>query len=261
MLQEAINAVASLARLQSEAQARLKDAKFMDDPHDDSHYYLLHDGVLTEKEVPPPKREHVVNELDSLIRLAVRAKEESKSPVLWHCETGVILVWDDDDRREQAAWPLTRSQLWQSIGEVNGRALKQPLMIRLLRFALADAISAPELLDAIRTVKFTRKSDASGEINHGRESMGRSVDLEVTGAATLPENVLLHNVSIYDELSYPLDLRFGLEVNVSEETFELCALAGVLTAARRETQIELGRVLTEAIKAAGIEVPVFFGTP
>ncbi|MBL9125903.1 MAG: hypothetical protein JNG90_19835 [Planctomycetaceae bacterium] len=261
MLQEFVETIAQLSAEKVEAREKAKRPEFLNDPKDPTHYYLLNGGVLEEKDVPAPPRQHVVYDRDSLVRLAQRAKELNQQPALWHDHARIVLVWDDLERRERVDWMFEFTELWQAILAINGKPLKQAEMVRALRFSLADAISAPELLNTVREIRFKKSNEANVVIQQGRESLGRTIEMEVTGADALPEAVTLHGVSIYREVPHPLDLRFGLEIDTAEETFTLKALADVLPTALEMTLAESHRVLTEALRVAGLEVPVYFGQP
>lgn len=52
--------------------------------------------------------------------------------------------------------------------------------------------AAPGLLGTIRNLKFLTADAQTGNIQQGRESMGRTIDKEITGAKDLPETVTIN---------------------------------------------------------------------
>lgn len=164
----------------------------------------------------PPARKH---QADSVEALALLAGADS---VAWHRGDKVTLVLDNSAeslRDDIATWELTPTEAWVAATRMM-IGVGQKALVRVLSTSLRKEIEegAPHFLEAVRLVKFDSSQHSEGEVRHAKESMGKSIKAEATGAGAIPEWVTL-KVRRWAELDHVAELDLRVDVDVHEEEF------------------------------------------
>ena len=104
----------------------------------------------------------------------------------------VVAILDDDTRRDRVTLHLNETALFTFLKTLpKSQGFDQPQMIRLLRTTLANSVGKQEILAAVRKVKFRQLASGETSIQHGNESMGQQIENEVTGAADIPDTLVV----------------------------------------------------------------------
>lgn len=213
--------------------------------------YLIGERVeVYDKALPP--REHVVYDLDSL-----RAWCDERSPV-WHNDDRVVVVLDDEAYRvSTVAMPLPLHPTFGALCQAPER-VDQALLIRWLRLHLKETLEKdyPTLIATMREIRIRQNVAGQGTVEHGRESMGKTIDNSVTGADAIPEEVLL-NVPIWLHHEARVQVRCYFDIDVQAVKFTFAPMPGELEHARQAAQAWLH----EQLEALAPESTVYFGSP
>lgn len=204
----------------------------------------------------PPARQHKVRNLDTLSTLVEGRADAS----VWHADNTVIAILadkDDGHRDDRVTWSLSASAKFQCLTRDAATARSHADFVKFLVQNLRDEFdaAAPGLLGTIRSLKFLTADQQTGNIQQGRESVGRSIDAEVTGAKDLPETVLI-KVRRWASLEYLASVECLLVLDTTNRTLALKPLADQLECAENDAQDWLDGQLTDAVKC-----PVYYGTP
>lgn len=234
-----------------------KSAKVLDlkDPRTS---YVDQGGMLNKFPVPPSLRSHKVESVDDL---ADAAEKWSGDNTVWIGADAVRLVLNDADRRDVVTLPLVKSPQFTTLEKLAATPqLDQQQVIRLLRVNLPGIERRLELLSIIRKIKFRQSTSGEDDIQHGKESLGRAIEAQVTGSGDIPETVIVTG-PIYcnpgeREQSYAVGL--DLEILPTEQKFRLCPLPDELDRATRDALQSIRERLNEALPDG---TAIFFGTP
>jgi len=171
------------------AESLTKVVEIKDYPGDPTHKIVVQSGKYTLIDVPPPQRAHQLLTLADLMVLANRYKDGS----IWYLMNKIVLLLDDNDRREFVVMPLELSTPWKLLMKLQEHGpLTQKDTIRLLKqLGLNAAVIA-----VFRKLDFESRIRSSGQVDKGRETMGKSIEAQVQGTAELPEEVCV-SVPIY----------------------------------------------------------------
>jgi hypothetical protein len=151
----------------------------------------------------------------------------------------IRVVWDED-RRDSIEMALPWSEPFALLAKPEALAgLTQRDLIWLLRSTFKGAFAPPELLPTVRSVKFTSAGQAESDIQHGRESLGRKVDAEITGAGAIPEEVIFR-VPVYSDMvddagnHFTASVACALDIDLEKQRFTLKPLPDEVAVAKRE---------------------------
>lgn len=247
MLLELFQGIVDLARKGQEPQPL---AVTTVDGEPNKRYITKPDGTVDTLEVPPAERNHRSTGLDSFIEAC---QHYGESGTVWHNQNKCVLVTDDNKRREFVTLELEAHPRWQKLhGEIRGN---QKAFIAMLKKELDDSL--PDgLISSLRTVECRRSSDGTRTIDHGAESLGRSVEATVQGRETIPEYINV-NLPVYKTAGlsgYRVPVRCSLDIDVENEQFSLTPISGELDQAMVETQRHITDVLS-----GELDIPVFQG--
>jgi hypothetical protein len=133
-------------------------------------------------------------------------------------------------------------------------------MIRRLRVDLPGAERRTELLSTVRKIKFRQSTSGEDDIQHGKESLGRAIEAQVTGSGDIPETVVVTGPVYCNhgerEQSYAVGL--DLEILPSEQKFRLCPVPDELDKAARDALQGIRDRLNAGLPD---ETAIFFGSP
>jgi len=221
---------------------------------------VLPDGSSSERSRPAPLR---YTQLESLPDLCLMAADEliAESPEVYFAESGVTLVLDRSDLRETVLCPLVTSEKWDSLLElVNGKSMTPAEAVRFMRFDLpGTGAEAAAVLTALRNVDFKRTGEGRTVVQHGRESLGRSVEAVVQNIEAIPETFCVR-APIFTTLGaegFEQTLAVGIYVDVSAEKIHFQLLPDEATNAMRRC---LSQIETDLRVGLPEECPLFRGT-
>lgn len=145
-------------------------------------------------------------------------------------DSEVVFIYDQPDRRDRATCTLEWAEPFLTLQTFDAAApsenmLTHDAMIRLLRIIFRGCFPK-EILDTLRSVKFTSGSEASATVkNSGGESMGSAIRQATAGQKDLPEEIILH-VPVYANHPFQVDVWCALEVFSSTQRFRLTPYPG-----------------------------------
>lgn len=138
--------------------------------------------------------------------------------------TEMIYCYDREDRRDIAGCQFKRTAAWEWLlmadKPLGGDKLGQADFVRLLRITLRGCMGGDDLLRSVRTLKFNANAEASGDVQHGRESMGKSIETKISGLTTFPEEVTL-TVQPFEEFGHRVRIECAVEIFPNESAFRL----------------------------------------
>lgn len=250
MLKEALESLAATFKKSTEARK-------LDLPGDGRKVYVDQGGTLTVHDVPPACRGHKVDSVDDLIAAATKWNSQ---PVVWISGESVVLLPDDTDRRDRVTLPLVKSHQFTRLIQLSAKPeLSQTDLIRLLRIDLAGAAGRAELLGTVRSIKWRTAAAGNANIQHGNESMGKSIEAEVSGAGAIPEQVLVNGPVYrnYGERDESFGVMCDLEIVPADQVFRFKPLPDEI---ERVTEAALEGI-RERIATNLQGVSIFYGTP
>lgn len=228
------------------------------------HVYLLttpNGGVQRHRAEPKPRR-HLASSLGSLADVANTMR--SSPACAWYSRKEVVLLLDDTDRRDSVSLALTLSYPLRALqGLETNRTLwfSQKDFINFLRIDLAGCLGAAgNLLAIVRQLKFRQLAQSAGDIQHGKASLGKAIEAELTGAGSLPEQVVLH-VPVFLNLLLPTQpVLCALDIDPTNEKLALIPLPGTLEQALRGAESAIAEQLAVHLAEHDMEsVPVYYG--
>lgn len=220
-----------------------------------NHTTYLIDGVEKSFADDLPTRNHKASSLEAIKHYS----KNSMDPVIWHHGNLVALVMNDTQpdpdfgeghRGDMVTWKLTGSQKIDAVA-VAGQKRSHPEFVRFIvkNFRNELAESQPDLLGTIRQLNFSQNIEAEGNVQHGSESMGRSIKQKVTGATELPETVHM-KLRRWAEVEIYANYEFLLNVDLDNQKISLELLADSGVEAEYECQRQLGAYIKEKISGA-----------
>jgi hypothetical protein len=226
------------------------EAKILKSP-DPRFALFCQNGDHMELSVPPALRSDRVLSLDSLLE---RAKTFPAGE-LWHNHDEVCLVYDAADRREIALFNLTPSDAQLAILSMDSaeNGLSQRDLIRAMRFSLrVDAAT----IGRFRRLDWKVDTAATCIVERSRESLGKSIEAQVTGTADLPDELIV-SVPLYDDPGERQEytVRLMLDYDVQQQRIHCRPEAGELLAVLAAHQADIA----SRLKAA--KLPTYYGTP
>ena len=220
-------------------------------------------GMPTRIEHQPQARKHKVASLESLATLLNGSKADNEEAgnatrdraSVWHFGNEVVAILDDGDasfRDDRATWALNGSKKFAVLTGSAATPRDHKPFVEFLVENLRDELesSHPGLLGAVRKLRFTMNAEANSNVQHGK-----SIENEVTGAAPLPETVIL-NVKRWADLKHVIAVECLFQVDPESGKLALKPLADELQEAENKAQAWLHEQLTEAV-----ECPVYYGSP
>jgi hypothetical protein len=258
MIEEAIEAI---SRMALDAQP----VKVIALPGNPRQVLLDKGSAYSVSSVPPPLRNHALERIEDLCGYAVRTTQvgdpSAGGPSFWHSDRQIVVLLDDGERREFLRLCLGHSPQWLSLEGLLGRnGLRQDQLIRLLRFDLDGCLDDPAIVSIFRQIKFRSSQASAGEIQHGRESLGREVLGDVTGAGALPEEIRV-TIPVYknpDLDQYTCPIRLALEIDFEKQQFLLAPFPDELPNAQQFLHDSIREMLTKLLPEG---TPIIQGTP
>lgn len=214
-------------------------------------------GSMATEDVPPPIREHQLETIGSFLDF-VQDEDACVKPEVFHSSTQLVALCDRNDRRARATLELVTTTRWDML---SGLALKpasmdQKTVLRFLRHELAVE-GIDHVITALRRLDFMRRSDGTATIGHGKESLGRNVELAVQNAENIPERFRIV-VAPYSTpgANQNVEVEMSLELDLEQQRVILRVLPDEIARGEATIQSHVRNTLIEALD----NVPIFQGT-
>ena len=243
---------------------------------DDRRILIQQGGEREWVDLAPPVRQHEAYSLAAFTAALARYGTEGATAI-WHDDDEVVGVLDDADRRERITFTLQKTSAWKVVEEMaGGRSYSQPDLVRILRTVLGKCAPA-SVLAAVRDVKWTRREGADGAITATSHSLGKSVEMAVTGAEHVPEEFEICCAVYGGEFEEQTQtVRAALDAVHAEQKFRLTIMEDgaerAMAAMLGVVEAELRKLLEEQRDAAiadqqidedsrRYDIPIFAGRP
>lgn len=262
MIEEAIKAIGTLAVEAAGAKHKVLELHPGAEPQ---HRYALvkPTGEIEFHDAHPMPRAH---RMAGIAEVIPYVKEKgTETSVIWYDESKVVILLDDDTRRDVAACQLHYTpQFFRLIELQKPTYFDQKAFVRLLRIELADCLLDLRLLNFVRSIKFTATERTAGTVRQTRESLGRDIEMQLQGEVEgeCPEETVLQCRLFTDpSLRDTFNIRCAVEVDMDAQRF---ALTPFPLECRNVIELQLngiGKMLQEGLDAESNETPLFRGSP
>ena len=184
MLAEFVSSIVNLAKSDSRFE------RFV--AADEAELVRLPDGSVREVERLATLQSYKTEDFDSFVSLLSSA---STQQLVCIQTNRVVGYFDKKDRREKVELMLDSSAECKALFDLSSFTSHKEA-VHIVRDMLFDA-APPDLLPSLRSVDFTRRNDGSKSVEHGRESLGRSVEETVQSKSGQLQEFYEFNFPIY----------------------------------------------------------------
>lgn len=148
------------------------------------------------------------------------------APRVFYTANGLDFIFDlNAPRQDHARCPMPFTAEFTWLRDKSGAMLNQKAFVRLLRIDLRRCFTDSNLLALVRNLKWKVGADTAGDVQHGRESLGRAIQAEVRGESSIPEDIFL-SVPIWENFRFATTVTCAVEIFPAEEVFKLTPLPG-----------------------------------
>lgn len=220
------------------------------------------DGSLKILPSGPIRRHHVAGDLVTVYELANRfAKKQTVS--VWYYRTGIICLFNDEDRREDCKLPLQLSPQMITLGELEAsrRQVDQKTLLMLLRNTFKGCHDANgDLVAAIRHIEWDIKEQGHQDLKRGKSSIGKAATAELKGVdRDFPEYVTM-DVPVFGN-AFP-DVRISVQCMLEpvelQKQFQFFPVAGELEKGLGLAEDLVGKQIRDNVDKG---VLVYYGVP
>lgn len=202
-------------------------------------------------DIPPPPRNHVVHDLESLMAAVLIANNSGCGKSIWHDDWAVVLLVNDEDRRDRVTLPLVHAAQFDALVQLaNVRDFSHTDLIRFLRLKVA-AYGMEAVVSILRKLDLSRKSTGAA-----------SVDATVTATRDIPDRFTV-TVPVYNnpdcDRGYAVEML--LEIDAQTERFYLTPAPDELENAIHEAQGEIDSMILADERVKAGNVAVYYGSP
>ena len=139
-------------------------------------------------------------------------------------------------------------------------AFDQATLIRLLRVRLGKTVPA-SVLAAVRDVRWSRVAHDEQDVQHTQHTLGKTVELTVSGANQLFEEFSITSAVYAHELAESTcSIRVALDLDHAKQQFRLAVMEDGVQRAMQSIQQELHERLEELVQESE-KIDVYYGTP
>lgn len=224
-------------------------------------YAVVTDGKVELIGNQVPWRKHTAQDLETIAAFA----DKFTSAAIWVSRRDIVLLVNDDDRRERVYVEMIQSDEIDRLGEL-GEAkplLDQRAILFMLRTVFTqDALPKfPKLIDTLRSVKFEAQTSADSKIERGKSSVGKALNVHASGLESVPEQVTL-SVPIFENsfATLRVDVQCALEIYEAEQRLQLFPLPGEVEGAYAKAESHLCELIRDLL-GKDSAVPVYYGSP
>lgn len=148
-------------------------------------------------------------------------EEYRSEAAIFYDVVGVTCLPDATDNRASVFCPLELSPQMRWLTTQAKQPLSQRDFVRLLRIDLRGCFAAyPTLLSMVRNLRWTGTQFNDGAVSHGRESLGRAIEAQVSGADSIPEEITV-TVPFWRQFPCSVSIACAIEILPQEQSFRL----------------------------------------
>lgn len=228
-----------------------------------AHVYYLRQGDSVERiEAARKPALHEVDDMLSLCRLARRWDEQGiGESEFWIGQNEITLT--ANETRDRASVALFVSPQMHAVREAEGAIVwrDQGAIVRMLRTVFGGALESEATVDLFRRLKWRSSNQGERVVEHGKSSIGRSLEAELTGAGSIPDQIVV-SIPVWNRLAIVTRVPLLVEIDASAEKIALVARPGTFTRAILQAQSELAeRLAVVAADEIGERVMIYLGSP
>lgn len=240
---------------------KARDAKVLTIQNQRRKSFIVYNDEIREYDAMPAEEDVVLLALDdvSIYLNACNELMPEFKPRLYVSEESVAIV-DHTENRECARFVLKYTDAFNLLQTFHRRNVAQDEFIRMLKIDLRGSCEeATTLLPIVRKLRWKSVSAGQSVVQHGSESLGSSVERELSGFdGAFPEYLTvatpLLSISPYAEM--PERFSVSLDIITSEQRFMLTSFSDELQAAKGRL---IDRITADLRDDLGSDVPVIRG--
>jgi hypothetical protein len=231
---------------------------------EDRKIFMARDGNLTEIPIPAGPARHEVYTLNDFATAVDRWS--GRKSVVFHNESGVVLVVDDTCRRSVVSMPLRTTAVWERVLKLKEEHFDQRGFLKLLRFDLSSIIP-PSLVTAIQKIEVVTSGGQRSEVSPGRERGTREFAADLANSGEIPERVTCSlPVYLIPGLDCAVPITFGLDYTLppGPVSFVFRPLPDEIERTQQQLQSVLHGLLCELLQGESPDddlIPVMYGIP
>ncbi len=213
-------------------------------------------GESHEEALEPKSLNHRARTIASLIEIINRFGGEQS--VAYVNVDGIVVVLDTATRLETAKLTFEPSPQTLAFDRLK-QGVPQYEMVKLLRTKLFGCIDHDGLIDIMKNIEFDVNRGTRGSVNHQKESLGRSVEMEVRAkAGEIPEVVRVRMPLLDVPSCCSTFVAFDAAIMLDAQK-ELIALEPVGTQLTDEYDRVVGEIMTDLESQVSDKTLVVFG--
>lgn len=220
--------------------------------------YVSQGGLREMVSIPPSPRDNTVYDLGSLIAAANHYSDRTTNETaVFVNQDRIKVVLDDSAHRVNVVtMPLKFHDQLEVVSGLDRRQLAPKEAVRLFRVDLAYSV-APAIVSMFRQVDFDRAEKQSKGTQHGRDTLGKSVEVAVQNVDKFPEDIVLM-VPIYSSpgIDERRPIECALEILPEVGKFAIIPKCGQVQSAMNDATKAIIATLEEQLPE---DVPVFYG--
>ena len=185
-----------------------REAQRVNSETDRKSKYLLPNGKVVEIEHDSPRRSIALS-LDTLAPFDVEGAE------VWYSADGVTLVQNPRLYGDNAVhMELKPTAAFEFL--CCGNWMDQKAFIRSIRSHCRREMEAasPGLIGSLESLRFAVQSVTEGTVKNTKESLGKSIESEVTGAGQLPESISIR-MQRWNQFVFEQEVELFLDVDMA----------------------------------------------
>lgn len=194
-------------------------------------------------------RAHRVETIDDIAQFYRDHSSNEASSSIFYMRDRVVLLIDDEDRRDRVTLALSLSPQLVCLDQMKG-AVEQSALIRTLRTTLYGCFSPDlKLVDALRNLKWNDETSGQSDIQRGRASIGSAIRRELTGLEAMPEYIHFTVPVFASKVEHKAIIRCLFDPDEKTKRIILEPLPGEIDRALFMAEEEIGRRLALALKS------------
>lgn len=227
-------------------------------------------GKVKEVQTEPAKLVRKVTTLDSIA--SIIRHEGARQPIIvqegdaegsivslsqvYVSESGVTVVLDETDRTERVTMDFAFSPQFQALKRLE-QPTNQKALVTALRSALYGCCGYIDIVNVVRKIQFNRTSDGKTTVEHGRESLGRSVEKAVQSmGGEIPEELtfVVSLFSVPSDVPTRIELRYAIDIDVDNENIKLVPIGDIETRERQRVINDIAERLDDLVPSGTLVV-------
>lgn len=189
------------------------------------------DGSITEYPYYPPDRNHVTEDIDSFVSMISQFGHDT---VVMIDREGARAVLHQKDRRDELLLSLPLSNEWNALARLSKQTLHKSF-VQTLKKDLRDCVDET-FIATMQRIDFKRRNDGSRSIEHGKESLGNSVESAVQSAGGEIPEYLRASIPWFAnrDLRKSFEVQCYLQIDSTEEKLTLSSVGSSIETAGQE---------------------------